>query len=79
MAKTYELGVARVTFDNPLNKVPAMVNNMDKMSAQGWELKATFDAVSEVIIFYQREVTPTIPPISNVVSVVSQPTTASTI
>lgn len=55
MAKVYELGIARVNFDNPVNKVPAMIDNADRMSGLGWELKTTYDAVTEVVMFYQRE------------------------
>lgn len=61
MAKVFELGVARITFDNPMNKIPSMVDNMDRMSAQGWELRTCYDAVSEVVVFYQREKTPMTP------------------
>lgn len=57
--KTYDFGFARVTFDSPGNKVQAMISNADAMSQKGWELKAIHDAVSEVYLFYQKEIIPT--------------------
>lgn len=55
MGKIFEFGVARVQFDSPLNKVNSMIAKIDVMSAKGWELKGYFDAVSEIVIFFQRE------------------------
>lgn len=55
MSKVFELGIAKVTFTTPSQKVPSMIGNIDKMSALGWELKFVYDSVSEVVIFYQRE------------------------
>lgn len=55
MSKVFELGIAKVTFTTPSQKVPSMIANADKMSGLGWELKFVYDSVSEVVIFYQRE------------------------
>lgn len=58
MAKVFELGIAKVTFTTPSQKVPSMIANIDKMSGLGWELKFCYDSVSEVVVFYQREKEP---------------------
>lgn len=58
MPKVYELGHSNVTFTSPQDKVPAIIRNADRMSSLGWELRCIFDAVTEVTVFYQKEVEP---------------------
>lgn len=78
MAKVYEFAFARVTFDNPNNKVQSIINNADKFSSLGWEFKGHFDAVSEVYLFYQREKDMGVPPQVIQTPAINLPTTTTT-
>lgn len=50
---TYEFGFSRVL--DTVDKVKAIAKDGDKMSALGWELKAIYDNMTEIVLFYQRE------------------------
>lgn len=60
MAKKFEAGFAKILLETTLDdKTGKVMDNLDKMSAQGWEYRGMIEVMpGHLVLLYQREVEP---------------------